>query len=100
MSEEVYEKKILDKITDKIIDGYAKLMDKIRPGWYRRNKARVDEWKLMAYAFNRSPPGLIGFFLVIIFLVIAIIGPSLLHSAMTCPFHHLIRKPTWLLQAQ
>ncbi|ABN69456.1 binding-protein-dependent transport systems inner membrane component [Staphylothermus marinus F1] len=92
MSEEVYEKKILDKIMDKIIDGYAKLMDKIRPGWYRRNKARIDEWKLMAYAFNRSPPGLIGFFLVIIFLVIAIIGPFIAPFSYDLPLSSFDKK--------
>ncbi len=75
MAEEVYEKKILDKISDKVIDGIAWLMDKVRKGWKRRNKARIDEWKLMAYAFNRSPPGLIGFTLILIFLALAVIGP-------------------------
>lgn len=75
MNEEVYEKSILDKITDGIIEGYAKIMDKIRPGWYKRNKARIDEWKLMSYAFNRSPPGLIGLLLVLFFFILALIGP-------------------------
>ena len=75
MSEEVYEKKILDRIADKIIDGIASIMDKVRPGWKTRNKSRLDEWKLMAYAFNRSPPGLLGAALVIGFFVLAIVGP-------------------------
>lgn len=72
---EVYEKKLLDKFSDALIEGFAKFLDKIRPGWYKKNKARVDEWKLMAYALNRSPPGLIGLALVIAFIVLAIIGP-------------------------
>ena len=75
MSSDVYEKNILDKLSDKLIDAYASLMDKIRKGWKRKNKARIDEWKLMAYAFNRSPPGIIGMVLVIVFLVLAVIGP-------------------------
>ncbi len=75
MAEEVYEKKILDKLADKVIDGIATLIDKVRPGWRERNKSRIDEWKLMAYAFNRSPPGVLGAILVLTFIIIAIIGP-------------------------
>lgn len=75
MSEEVYEKKILDRLADLFIDGFAFLMDKVRPGWRRRNKSRIDEWKLMAYAFNRSPPGVLGAFMVLFFLFVAILGP-------------------------
>ena len=75
MSEEVYEKKILDRISDLVIDGIAAFLDKIRPGWKARNKSRIDEWKLMAYAFNRSPPGIIGAVLVLFFLIVAVIGP-------------------------
>ena len=75
MAEEVYEKKLLDRLADATLDGFASLMDKIRPGWKVRNKSRIDEWKLMAYAFHRSPPGMIGAALVTAFLVLAIIGP-------------------------
>jgi peptide/nickel transport system permease protein len=77
MSEEVYEKKLLDKFSDAVIDAFASLADKIRPGWKRRNKSRIDEWKLMAYAFNRSPPGIIGAVLIVSFIVLAIVGPYL-----------------------
>ncbi len=74
-AEEVYEKKLLDRLSDATIDAFAALMDRIRPGWRERNRSRVNEWKLMAYAFHRSPPGVIGAALVTVFLVIAVIGP-------------------------
>jgi len=73
--EEVYEKKILDRLADALIDGIAWLADKVRPGWKKRNRSRIEEWKLMAYAFNRSPPGVLGAILVLAFMIIAIIGP-------------------------
>ncbi|MET1100939.1 MAG: ABC transporter permease [Pyrodictiaceae archaeon] len=72
---EVYERSILDKFTDAIIDLLVIILDSIRRGWRQRNQARVDEWRLMFYALNRSPPGLIGVFLITIFVVIAVIGP-------------------------
>ncbi len=74
-AEEVYEKKVLDRVSDAFVDALANLFDKIRPGWKVRNQARVDEWKLMFYAFNRSPIGIAGAVLVAIFIIIAIIGP-------------------------
>ncbi len=77
MAEEVYEKKLLDRASDAVIEGFARLLDRVRPGWLKRNRSRVDEWKLMAYAFNRSPPGIIGAALVIIFLGLAVFGPYL-----------------------
>ncbi|MEB3756395.1 MAG: ABC transporter permease [Desulfurococcales archaeon] len=72
---EVYKKKILDRFSDALIDSVASFLDKIRPGWKVRNQARVDEWKLMFYAFNRSPLGIAGAILVLAFLLLAIIGP-------------------------
>ncbi|GAB6148142.1 ABC transporter permease [Stetteria hydrogenophila] len=77
MAGEVYEKKLLDRLSDAFIDAFARLADRVRPGWLRRNKSRVDEWKLMAYAFNRSPPGIIGAVLVVSFIVLGIVGPYL-----------------------
>jgi peptide/nickel transport system permease protein len=74
-AEEVYEKKVLDRVSDAFIDAFANIMDRLRPGWKVRNQARVDEWKLMFYAFNRSPIGIAGAVLVTIFIIIAIIGP-------------------------
>jgi len=75
--EEVYVKGVLDRLADAIIDGLAALIDRVRPGWKVKNKSRIDEWKLMAYAFNRSPPGVIGAFLVLFFLLVAVLGPYL-----------------------
>ena len=72
---EVYEKKVLDKLSDAVIGGFVKIAETLRPGWYRRNKSRVDEWRLMAYAFNRSPPGIIGMLLVLGFVLVALVGP-------------------------
>jgi len=74
MAEE-YERKFLDKISDKLIDGLAKIIDKIKPGWYFTNRSRVKEWKLMAYALNRSPLGIVGLIIVITFITLGIIGP-------------------------
>ncbi len=74
-SEEVYEKKILDKVADKLVDGIANFMNRIRPGWREKNKSKIDEWKLMFYAFNRSPPGIIGATLIIAFILIGLFGP-------------------------
>ncbi len=73
--EEVYEYTILDRVSDSIILSLAKAIDRVRPGWLKRNKSRVDEWRLMAYAFNRSPPGIIGLAIVLIFLLLALFGP-------------------------
>lgn len=75
VSEEVYEKKTLDKVADKLIDGIAKVIDRFKPGWSVKNKSKIDEWKLMFYAFNRSPPGLIGAALILGFIVIGVFGP-------------------------
>jgi len=74
-AEEVYEKKALDRVSDAFINALASFLDKIRPGWKVRNQARIDEWKLMFYAFNRSPIGIVGAVLVLIFIIIAIVGP-------------------------
>ncbi len=75
MAKEVYEKKILDRVSDALIDGLVSIIDKVRPGWRIKNSGRVEEWKLMLYALNRSPVGLLGAGLVTLFIVLAIIGP-------------------------
>lgn len=73
--EEVYEKKVLDRIVDLVVDSIVIVIDRIRPGWKVRNEARVDEFKLTLYALNRSPPGLLGLLLISSFMILAIIGP-------------------------
>jgi peptide/nickel transport system permease protein len=73
--EEVYEKKILDRIVDIVVDGLARIFEVARPGWRARNEARIEEFKLTLYAFNRSPPGLLGATLVMLFIALAVLGP-------------------------
>ncbi|ABM80466.1 ABC transporter permease [Hyperthermus butylicus] len=75
MPEYVYEKKILDRLADKLVDGLAIVIDRVRPGWKLKNQGRLEEWKLMLYTLNRSPLGLTGLVLVAAFVILAIIGP-------------------------
>ncbi len=73
--EEVYEKKVLDRFSDALISFLVKVITAFKKDWYRRNKNRVDEWRLMLYALNRSPIGLAGLVLGMGFVIIGIIGP-------------------------
>ncbi len=75
--EYVYEKNVLDRLTDAMIDLVATLIDKVRPGWKVKNRGRVEEWKLMFYTLNRSPLGITGAFLVAFFVILAAIGPAI-----------------------
>ncbi len=75
--EEVYEKKVLDRLVDKILDGIASAVDKVKPGWRKRNESKITEWKLMFYVLNRSPTGLAGLIIIIGFIIVAILGPFL-----------------------
>jgi len=52
----------LDRISFGIVDTVVFIIDHIKPGWSAKNKTKVDEWKLMFYAFNRSPLGVLGLF--------------------------------------
>ena len=74
-AEEVYEKKLLDHLSDFFIKAVVRIMDSIKPGWSVRNKSRIDEWRLMLYALNRSPTGIVGLILVASFIIIGIFGP-------------------------
>ncbi len=74
-AEEVYEKKILDRLSDALIAFLVKIITAVRRDWYRRNKNRVEEWRLMLYALNRSPIGIAGLILGLGFVVVGIIGP-------------------------
>ena len=73
--EEVYERKLLDRVVDVTINGVTWVLDRIRPGWRVRNEARIEEFRLTLYAFNRSPPGLLGVTLISMFMVLAVLGP-------------------------
>jgi len=74
---EEYEKKILDRVSDAIVNSIVTIIDKIRPGYKKKNKAKIDERKLMLYALNRSPAGVVGLFFVILFIFFGIFGPYL-----------------------
>ncbi|BEP18696.1 ABC transporter permease [Pyrofollis japonicus] len=76
MPEYVYVKNPLDKLTDAMINAFASLMDRIRPGWKTKNRGRIEEWRLMFYTLNRSPLGIVGIVLVAFFIILAIFGPS------------------------
>lgn len=54
---------------------YAKLREKLSPGWIQKNSSKIREWELMAYAYSKSPIGVIGGVIVLIVFVLAIIGP-------------------------
>ncbi|MEM3662687.1 MAG: ABC transporter permease [Sulfolobales archaeon] len=66
---------ILYRALERLIESYARSRDIIQRGWYEKNESRVREWKLMAYAFSRSPIGVLGGFMVLITTILAIIGP-------------------------
>lgn len=58
-----------------IIWGYAKLREKISPGWIQKNSSKIREWELMAYAFSKSKIGVAGGIIVFINFILAVIGP-------------------------
>ena len=72
-----YKKSILDRLADKFVIGLGKFISLFKRGWMEKNKSRLEEWRLMLYALNRSPPALIGLFLVILFIFLGIFGPYL-----------------------
>jgi len=74
---EVYEKKLLDRVADALVAGFAAIADRLSPGWSTRNRGRLDEWRLMLYTLNRSPLGLVGVALVTFFLFLALFGPRI-----------------------
>jgi len=62
-------------LLSKSIDLYVALRDKIDPQWSMRNASRIEEWRLMAYAFSRSYIGILGGLIVFVTIVTAVIGP-------------------------
>jgi peptide/nickel transport system permease protein len=74
MNEE-YHRTILDRVSDKVIDFLIFFISIFRKNWKEKNRSRVAEWRLMFYALNRSPPGVIGLSLVTIFILLGIFGP-------------------------
>ena len=67
----------LDKIGFGVVDLIALFLNAVRPNWIKRNKAKIDEWKLMIYAFNRSTLGVIGLVFLIFYLFLGFYGPVL-----------------------
>ena len=67
--------KKLDKIGYSVIDLIALVINAIKPSWATKNKAKINEWKLMIYAFNRSLLGVLGLFLLVIYLFLGLFGP-------------------------
>ncbi len=61
----------------KIIWKYAGLREKISPGWIQKNSSRIREWELMAYAYSRSPIGVLGGLIVFVTFILAVIGPMI-----------------------
>ncbi|MCD6324017.1 MAG: ABC transporter permease [Desulfurococcales archaeon] len=72
-----YEKKLLDRFSDALISALVRLITAFRKDWLKKNKNRVDEWRIMLYALNRSPIGLAGLILGSLFIVTGIVGPLL-----------------------
>ncbi|WP_048150238.1 ABC transporter permease [Palaeococcus ferrophilus] len=75
--QEEYKKGILDRLADKLVYGIGSFISLFRKDWKKKNKSKMEEWRLMLYALNRSPPGLIGLFLVILFVFFGIFGPRM-----------------------
>ncbi len=77
MEREEYKKTVLDKLSDALVEGMGSFISLFKKDWKRKNRSKMEEWKLMLYALNRSPPGLIGLALVLMFVFLGIFGPSL-----------------------
>ena len=74
---EEYQRSILDRISDSFIEFLVSVISAVKKGWKEKNRSRIAEWRLMFYALNRSPPGVIGLFLVTFFVFLGIFGPYL-----------------------
>ncbi len=75
MGREEYAKNFLDRFSDAIVEALGSFISLFKKDWKVKNRSKMEEWKLMLYALNRSPPGLIGLFLVLIFVFLGIFGP-------------------------
>ena len=54
---------------------YASFRERLSPGWITKNSSRIKEWELMAYAYSKSPIGVVGGAIVFIMFILAVIGP-------------------------
>ncbi len=74
---EEYQRSFLDRISDAFIEIAVKVLSSLKRGWRDRNRSRIEEWRLMFYALNRSPIGVVGLFIVTVFVFLGIFGPML-----------------------
>ncbi|AIF68479.1 peptide ABC transporter permease [Palaeococcus pacificus DY20341] len=72
-----YRKGILDRLADAVVSCLGSFINLFKKDWKKKNKSKMEEWRLMLYALNRSPPGLIGLALVLIFIFLGVFGPRL-----------------------
>ena len=77
MGREEYKKNVLDRLSDALVEGLGSFFSLFKKDWKKKNRSKMEEWKLMLYALNRSPPGLIGLALVLMFVFLGIFGPSM-----------------------
>lgn len=77
MSQEEYRKGILDRIADGLVEALGSFINLFKKDWKKKNRSKMEEWRLMLYALNRSPPGLIGLAFILMFVFLGLFGPSL-----------------------
>ncbi|MDV3104738.1 ABC transporter permease [Thermococcus waiotapuensis] len=77
MSQEEYRRGILDRIADGLVEALGSFVSLFKKDWKKKNRSKLEEWKLMLYAFNRSPPGLIGLAFILLFVFLGLFGPSI-----------------------
>jgi peptide/nickel transport system permease protein len=65
------------KALKKVIWLYANAREKFSPGWITKNSSRIREWELMAYAYSKSPIGVVGGIIVFIVFILSVIGPMI-----------------------
>lgn len=66
---------VLYNLFSRIVDGYAKLRDRVNPGWLEKNRSKLLETKLSLFVFTSSKVGVTGIILIFFTLFLAIFGP-------------------------
>lgn len=66
---------VLYNLLSRVVDGYAKLRDKVSPGWLEKNRSRLLETKLSLLVFTSSKVGVAGVILISATLLLAVFGP-------------------------
>ena len=83
----------LDKLSDFSVNIYADLREVTSKGWKENNESRINELKLMFRAFNRSPLGVFGAVLVIIFIFVGVFGPYIAPESYANIYHYPVNAP-------